>query len=116
MKKSESQTTDLAFAVGTPGDFNWDAIYAPTAGEAINKWLIDHPHNDAGVPEAERKPEWDGKRVTSGNEEWFRSGMGSLCKKCGYETWPETGGEHLIDGQVIYEDCRPPNADEENDD
>jgi hypothetical protein len=34
---------NLAFTVGTYGDFNWEAVYARNADEAKGLWLKDHP-------------------------------------------------------------------------
>jgi hypothetical protein len=100
-----------AWAVGSWGEFDWEAIYAETAEEAAAMWLEKNDHRDCSKPETQRKPEWDGKNVTTCSHEWFRSGLGVRCDECGYETWPENG-EAIIDTRILCEDCQPASEDD----
>ena len=112
-----------AWAVGTPGDWDWHAISAPTERAAKLLWCEETVGADTceGGPviadncrcdfcqafssiEAQRRPEWDGKGVTVGDIDWFESGFGTYCARCSYETDSGDGG-HFVNGKAICIDC-----------
>lgn len=107
-----------AWAVGTPGEFNWQYIVAPTYEEAKRifkaEWVSDSCEDEGESPcgecewctldvEAERKPMWDGLEATTAGD-WLRAGMGALCSRCSYETFPEENG-HAIGSEAVCEGC-----------
>lgn len=105
-----------AWAVGTPGEFNWQHIIARSAEQAERIFRNEHcdfecdEDSPCGECEgctldlfAERKPDWDGKvEVSSGD--WLRSGSGSMCSRCSYETFPEEDG-HAVGDEAVCSDC-----------
>lgn len=121
------------WAVGTDsGDFDWQAIDAPTREAAIQAYAIEHGHircenwasnraapcilpcewcgaearqdEPKGNIDAERVPMWDGVKDVRGRH-WIEAGYGAHCDWCGY-------GAHVDESAVIYrgkvtcEDCR----------
>jgi formylmethanofuran dehydrogenase subunit E len=91
-----------AYAVGTDGDFNWQAIYAENEEQAKYDWMKEN--TEYGDPMVERHPAWDKKKVVAGDNTWFREGLGTICSKCGYETFIETGGKITRKG-ILCGDC-----------
>jgi hypothetical protein len=108
--------------VGTPGEFDWQAIRAMTEHEARMAWVCEKVGTDecengaeptpecdcefccelSGV-EVERKPALDAiADITPGD--WLRNGMGHICSRCGYETFDEEGG-HAIGDEAVCADC-----------
>lgn len=120
---AEAPASDLlAWAVGTPGEFDWQFIRARTADEAIRSFACETVGGDGCEDEnadpdgcgdcewcfamgadAERKPMWDDLEQTT-NADWIRAGMGSLCSRCSYETFPDTGAE-IVKEEVVCEEC-----------
>ena len=111
-----------AWAVGTPGEFNWQHVIARTAEEAKSifraEWCvdscegeIDHSCGDCdGCAEsiwdelvAERKSIWDGINDPT-PADWLRAGYGTNCSRCGYETHPEEDGRPVGD-EAVCEQC-----------
>lgn len=101
----------LAFAVGTPGEYDWQAVLATSAEDAFKAWAWDRgiceededPAFDPGY--VQRVPIWDGlpeKEITPAL--WFAANMGHMCERCNYETHPNFGGE-VVNGEVVCEDC-----------
>jgi hypothetical protein len=91
-----------SWAVGSPGEFDWQHVIAKTEREALRFFAEEHgdyeqecTHADyqegcdcceaIGAYEAERVPIWDGKKDVSCGD-WLRANMGSICSRCGYET------------------------------
>lgn len=112
--------TRLAWAVGTPGEFDWQHITAGTEDEAIRRYACETVGGDGcedggeddcecewclviGSVEAQRQPAWDQKSETT-NADWLRVGMGSFCSRCGYETISEEGG-HAVGDEAVCADC-----------
>lgn len=107
-----------AWAVGTPGEFNWQHIVAKTADEAkrifLSEWTDDSCEGEEGAPcgecetctldvEAERKPMWDGLKDTSPGD-WLRADMGTYCSRCSYETFPHENG-YAVGSEAVCEEC-----------
>jgi len=104
----------LAFAVGTPGEYDWQHIVAKTAEDAFKIWHQEHgSYDDEDDDEAEqivfdpecvmRIPEWDGLKTTT-PADWLRVNMGYCCDRCGYETSSDQGA--IIAGdKVVCEEC-----------
>jgi hypothetical protein len=105
-----------AWAVGTPGEFNWQRIIAKTAEEAEGIFRNENCEfeceEDAPCGEcdgctmeviAERKPVWDGI-VNPTPADWLRAGSGTFCSRCSYETFPEENGHPVVD-EAVCEDC-----------
>ena len=105
-----------AWAVGTPGEFNWQHVIAKTADEAERifraEWCDFECEEDTPCGECEgctlevvpeRKPMWDGLlNPTSGD--WLRAGCGTYCSRCSYETFPEECG-HAVGNEAVCEEC-----------
>lgn len=123
----------IMWAVGTnDGEFNWQAINAPSEQEAIYAYAKDTGNfkcerqwsNQQGpcqMPcewcdaecrqdeprdclEATRVPMWDNKRKIKAMH-WIKAGFGCLCEECGYETFAEAGAV-IFRGVVYCEECR----------
>lgn len=107
-----------AWAVGTPGEFNWQHVIARTAEQAESifraEWCSDSCEGEHDSPcgecgwctlevVAERKPIWDGKAETSSGD-WLLADMGAICSRCGYETFAEEGG-HAVGGEAVCSEC-----------
>lgn len=101
----------LAFAVGTPGEYDWQSVFAGTAEEAFKQWACDRGVcEEDEVPEfdpdyVQRVPSWDDlaeKEITPAK--WFAANMGHMCERCNFETHPDFGGE-VVNGEVVCEDC-----------
>lgn len=92
------------WAVGTPGEFNWQAIRAATEDEAIRFWRDDNGDDDDELDIlAERKPAWDSIKHPSAGD-WLRVGMGHTCSRCGYGTSADEGG-NAIGNEAVCHDC-----------
>ena len=102
------------WAVGTPGEYDWQGIAADTMEEAFKFYREEHGFDEEDEDVApygdlsecvQRVPLWDGKspRELTG-EDWFKASFGYLCSECSYEASPETGAR-AIEGQVYCEDC-----------
>lgn len=108
-------TLQPMWAVGTPGEYDWQAITADTADEAFKFYREEHGwgdededgENDVGdIHEfVQRVPAWDGKspRQLTG-EDWFKANFGYHCSKCGYEASPDNGAR-CVEGSVYCDDC-----------
>lgn len=101
----------FAYAVGTPGEFDWQAIWARTPEEAFREWFTGRHGYDPDDPDAltydpeyvERVEKWDGLETVSGAD-WFAAGKGYCCERCGYETYADIGGR-VVAGEVVCETC-----------
>lgn len=107
----------LAFTVGTPGEFDWQVVFAGSAKEALIKgmphvferfnretqrWEMP-PDNvidvDGYDEHFQRVPQWDGRdpdAITPAD--WLRIGFGYSCDRCGD---PATTDSGLAIGEVI---------------
>lgn len=109
----------VAWAVGTPGDFDWKHIVARTEAEArrffaAEVWDGECEEGEAdncecefcmclASAEAERKPMWDGiENPTSAD--WLHADLGTYCSRCDYETSTREGG-HAIGDEAVCEGC-----------
>lgn len=108
-----------SWAVGTPGEFDWQRIVARTYEEAIHDFVCEEVGGDGceeggkddcecewcftiGGLEAERVPVWDGKdRLVSAD--WLHAGMGVYCSRCGEETFRHEGGKPVGDDAICSE-------------
>ncbi|HEV7251455.1 MAG TPA: hypothetical protein VGN93_31140 [Shinella sp.] len=96
------------WAVGTPGEFDWQAIQAPSAEEAFKIWAQETAWDDE--EEIEFDPEcvtrvesWDHlKKVNPAD--WIDADMGHCCERCGYETHRDAGAR-VVAGQAVCESC-----------
>lgn len=97
-----------AWAVGRPGEWDWRAIEARTEQEAIEIWAREE-YYDADSPKtvkAIRQETWDGKGVIEGDANWFKSGYGTHCNRCGYETDSDfSGGYYLPNEGAVCIEC-----------
>lgn len=108
MNNDTTQTTEklLAFAVGNEGEFDWQVVHATDELSAKLSWIEDYGNEDSDTPSsiiAERRPDWDGKIVTT--RMWFKH-YGAYCHDCGYETFRQNGGIIDREGNVVCEDCQ----------
>lgn len=107
-----------AWAVGTPGEFNWQHIVARTAEEAERifraEWIGDNCEDEEDGPcgecdaccldvEATRVKSWDGLGTTT-SADWLRADMGSCCTRCGSESHKDAGAQ-IVGEDAICEDC-----------
>jgi hypothetical protein len=117
-----SQAATPAWIVGTPGEYNWQAIFAKTEEEAIRLWVEEETglegcergeaSDDCDCEfccslysdlDAERVKEFDGKTdITPGD--WLSAGKGHICSRCGYETSRDEGGK-AIGKEAVCSDC-----------
>ena len=85
----------LAFAVGTPGAFDGDAIFASSPEEALRIWWEEWRPDDTLPRDPEqyvtRVPEWDAIKRTVSPADWCRAGFGFICERCGDEEHGDTG-------------------------
>lgn len=110
------------WAVGEPGEFNWDMVRALTEDEAKAIWAEDrcgvcececedkqNPSGDCEfccevrAAEAQRYPQLDAKAEIT-PADWLRVGMGHICSRCSYETFREEGG-HPVGNEAVCQDC-----------
>lgn len=97
----------VAYYVGTPGEFDGEAIFAASPQEAFKEWVFskwgdeeDHPFNEEFV---NREPRWDRlKKVTPAD--WIRVGLGHVCDRCGYETCADQGAR-AVGTEAVCEEC-----------
>jgi hypothetical protein len=111
-----------AWTVGTPGEYNWQAIFAETEDAARRAWVEDYAgftccengkeseecdcefcHHFHGDLEVNRVPKWDGKSKIEAAD-WFAAGMGHVCSRCGEETSAEDDG-HPVGKEAVCHDC-----------
>lgn len=112
----------LAFTVGTPGEFDWQVVFARSAREALLKGMPEvfrrynrETHRWEMPPDAEidvdgyedhfeRVSAWDNRDPASITPaDWLRIGFGYSCDRCGEPACQDSG---LILGDVIIcEDC-----------
>jgi hypothetical protein len=113
-----------AWAVGTPGEWDWQVIEAPNEFAARLAWASERigggcECDDGGDPkdgcdcefcmafsgaDVDRKPDWDGKDVSIGSREWCESGLGAYCDRCGNEAHRDSGA-HFVSDEWVCEDC-----------
>lgn len=96
------------WAVGTPGEFDWQAVRAATPEKAFKIWMREQDwdaddemeFDPAFVTRVER---WDElKKVNPAD--WIEAGMGHCCERCSCETHREHGAR-VVAGEVVCEDC-----------
>lgn len=95
------------WAVGSPGEWNWQPIAADTLEAAIRIYADDNGHiNEDGEIETDldgqRCKSWDGKDKIL-PADWLREGIGHHCDRCGYEVTSDDG--HAVGDEAICEDC-----------
>jgi hypothetical protein len=98
----------MAYAVGTPGEYDWQAIKAFSPEEAFREWVISRWGDDKDAPAFDpeyvtRVEKWDGIKAVS-PADWFDADFGHCCERCGYETHPDMGGR-VVAGDVVCEEC-----------
>lgn len=97
----------VAFAVGTPGEYDWISVFARSAEEAWTEWCDQHwyePDERRFDPDFVMRVEgWD-HLSTITSADWLRVGLGHVCDRCGYETHPDIGARVVV-GDVVCEEC-----------
>ncbi len=101
----------MAYAVGTPGEFDWQPIFARSPQEALRTYLFEHRGYDAAeVAEFGFDPDyvsrvetWDRLSNIRGAD-WYDAGLGYCCERCGCESHAESGGR-VVAGEVVCESC-----------
>jgi len=98
----------LAFAVGTPGEFDWQAIHARTAEDAFREWAFSRWGDDEDAPEFDpefvmRVEKWDTLESIR-PADWLAVDLGHCCERCGYETHHDAGAR-IVAGEVVCEEC-----------
>lgn len=98
-----------AFAVGTPGEYDWISVVAENAEAAWDFWCDEHDYEGeerAFRPEyVTRVEKWDGKDPDKIRPaDWLSANLGHCCERCGYETHPESGAR-VVAGDVVCEEC-----------
>ncbi|WLA80375.1 twin-arginine translocation signal domain-containing protein [Bradyrhizobium elkanii] len=107
-----------AWAVGTPGEFNWQHVVARTADEAKRifraEWVTDSCEGEEDSPceecefctldvDVQRVHVWDGKRDVVGAD-WLDAGLGTYCGRCSYECFADNGAKN-VNGEAVCEEC-----------
>lgn len=96
------------WAVGTPGEFDWQAIRASTPEKAFKIWMHEQDWDAEDEMEFDpsfvtRVERWDDlKKVNPAD--WIDAGMGHCCERCSYETHRDAGAR-VVSGEVVCEDC-----------
>ncbi|MCO5080905.1 MAG: hypothetical protein M9955_04515 [Rhizobiaceae bacterium] len=98
----------LAYAVGTPGEWDWQAIRASSPEEAFREWVWSRWGDDEDAPVfdpdfVERVEQWDSLTRIS-PADWLDIGLGHHCERCGYETHRDAGAR-VVAGEVVCEEC-----------
>lgn len=98
----------LAYAVGTPGEYDWQAIFARSPEDAFQEWVWSYHGDDDDAPKFDpdfvyRVSAWDGKASIS-PADWLNADMGHCCERCSYETDSDSGGR-VVAGEVVCEEC-----------
>lgn len=108
-----------AWAVGSPGEWNWRHIVARTEHAARRMFACDgcrdecdHDEMVEGCEfcalatdpdlEAKRVTEWDGKGDTDAAD-WLNAGFGYICDRCGGE--PSADDAQVVDGVCVCDEC-----------
>ena len=111
-----------AWVVGTPDCFDWQIVRIATADEALRDMALSkvgQPCDCSGDEDVEcefcaalqrldviRAPHMDGIENPT-PADWLRADCGHCCSRCGYETFPEEGGQPVGD-EAVCEDCMTP--------
>lgn len=96
------------WAVGTPGEYDWQAVRAATPEKAFKIWMREQDWDAEDEMEFDptfvtRVEQWDS--LTKVNPaDWIEAGMGHCCDRCSYETHPSTGAR-VVGGEVVCEEC-----------
>lgn len=99
-----------AFAVGTPGEYDWQSFFARSAEEAFEDWCRERFDEGYEAPDFDpdyvlRVEAWDGRDLdTIAPADWIAVGMGYCCERCGYETHPDCGCR-VVAGEVVCDEC-----------
>jgi hypothetical protein len=107
--------------VGTPGEYNWQAVRALTEVEARLRWVCDFVGDDkcddGGEPkddcdcdfccnfrdvDAQRYPQLDAKDTIT-PADWLKVGVGHVCSRCGEEAGPDDA--HAVGAEAVCEYC-----------
>lgn len=106
MAKAPSVTM---WAVGTWGEFNWQAVQADTEEDAIRQvaeWdgMVCPDTGEIEVSyDVTRCEAWDKLTKDPTPADWLRANMGHICDRCGYEVCPDDG--HPIGDLAICDSC-----------
>lgn len=106
-----------AYVVGTPDYFNWQLVRAHDIDAAIREIAISNAGGacsgceDGNCDfccelrnlEALRVPHMDDIDDPT-PADWIRADCGHCCSRCGYETFPEEGGQAVGD-EAVCEEC-----------
>lgn len=98
----------MAFAVGTPGEWDWRHVFARSAEEAWKEWSWDQGVEPDEVGEFDpdyvtRIPAWDGRSEIK-PADWLRAGLGHHCERCDCETCLDDGAA-IVAEAVVCDDC-----------
>lgn len=96
------------WAVGTPGEFDWQAIRAATPEKAFKIWMQEQDWDAEDEMEFDptfvtRVERWDSLRKVN-PADWIEADMGHCCERCSYETHRDAGAR-VVAGEVVCEDC-----------
>ncbi len=96
------------WAVGTPGEFDWQAIRAATPEKAFKIWMREQDWDADDEMEFDpsfvtRVERWDNlKKVRPAD--WIEADMGHCCERCSHETHRDAGAR-VVAGEVVCECC-----------
>lgn len=119
----------VSWIVGTPGEYDWQRVWARTEESAIRKYIAEHgagatcnaAEGELAVGEecdcehchilrsveVERRPEWDNKENIT-DVDWLSIGWGTFCARCDGETSVDcsyaVGGNVICDACMTFED------------
>lgn len=97
------------WAVGTPGEYDWQAIAADTLEEAIQIFAEENDYLEEdgslmGEIDGQRCKIWDELPGKPSDADWLRAGLGAFCSRCKYETSFEEGAYALGD-EAVCDEC-----------
>lgn len=103
-----ARATAPMWAVGTPGEYDWQAIRASTPEKAFKIWMREQDWDAEDEMEFDptfvnRVEQWDNLSKVN-PADWIEADMGHCCERCSHETHRDAGAR-VVAGEVVCEDC-----------
>jgi hypothetical protein len=99
----------MMWVIGTPGEYDWQAINASSVEEAFSEYLAAWGYERDALGDiheyVQRVEKLDGRDPDSlTGADWLSIGMGYCCEECGTETSADSGAV-VVDGTLYCESC-----------